>query len=245
MRKHLSVLQLYIRATFLPFLALLAGMAAVETGLFLFYFFGHRSLGAEDIPGLELMLSGSKIILAAGVAGLLITALLSLMGCSLGSETVYTLNRLSISENAAWCWQAGYNTVCYLIFWAVQLLLVVGFSLIYCRYAPAEAVTHQTIFLAAYRNEFFNGLLPLSEPTGFVRNGLLCLALGTGTALFSYKNRRGKTAVSLFLLVIWAGVFFRRTPGSVMRDLGFILLVLGLILYTLLVCLPRKEEELL
>lgn len=245
MRKHLSILQLYIRATFLPFLALLAGMAAVETGLFLFYFLRNGVSGENGFPCLELMLSGSKIVLVAGVAGLLITALLSLMGCSLGSETIYTLNRLSISENGAWCWQAGYNTVCYLIFWAVQLLLVVGFSLIYCRYAPAEAVTHQTIFLASYRNEFFNGLLPLSEPTGFVRNGLLCLALGTGTTLFSFKNRRGKTAVSLPFLVIWAGVFFRRIPGSVMRDLGFILLVLGLILYDLMVCLPRKEEELL
>ncbi len=245
MRKHCSVLQFYIRSTFLPFLALLTGMAAVETGLFLLYFLQNRLPGEDNIPGFEGMLAGSKIIFAAAAFGLLVTALLSCTGCQLGSKTAYTLRRLSISERAASFWQAGYNTVCYLIFWAVQLLLVVGFGVIYCRYAPAGAGSPQTIFLAAYRNTFFNGLLPLSEPTGFVRNGAFCIALGMGSALFSYQNRRGKTEALLILLVIWIGAFFRRTVGNVLGDLNMILLSAALTLFFLLHDLLGKEEEIL
>ncbi len=242
MRKHLSVLQFYIRASFLPFLALLAGMGAIEVGLFLLAL--SRSRAPEDgyFPSLEVVLDGSGMMYAGAIALLLAIALLASTGCPFGSKTGCTLGRLSISEGAVYFWQSGYTTFCCLIFWAAQLLLVLAFGEIYCRWAPAEAVSPQTILLAAYRNGFFNGLLPLSEPTGFVRNGLLCAALGLGAASVSHRSRRGKAPIQLILILILSYAFFLRTPGSAGRDWLSIFVMLAVLL-SILHDVLRKEEE--
>lgn len=230
MKKHFSVFLFYIRCTFLPFLGLLALMAAVETGLFAF------ALGRSDLTinraaqvyadGLETVLASSHIAWAAALFFLLCTVLLSQMGCQYGSKTSYTLCRLSVSEHGVFWYQAAYNICCYLIFWGVQFLLAAAFCLAYTRQAPAEAVSNQTILLAFYRDSFLHGLLPLSEYDHFVMNALLTLGLGMSAAYFPYRNRQGKFSIGIILSAVLTLWLFPRELGSINSFVGILCSIL-------------------
>jgi hypothetical protein len=80
---------------------------------------------AGEHVGLEQMIAQSGIPLVCGICFLLICAILSLTGCEFsGSRLRYTLKRLSVREETTVLWWAVYNTFCFFVFWAVQLLIV-------------------------------------------------------------------------------------------------------------------------
>lgn len=195
MRKYASVLALASRSTFYKLLALLVLTAGVETALFC-WAVSRRS----EVPylSLEEAVSSSFLPIVCAAAFLLLCALLAQTGCELwGSKTGYTVRRLRVRERTITLLFSCYNTGCFLLFWFFQALVLLFLCRLYTRVLPPEASGAQTVFLAAYRNDFFHSLLPLAEWSRLVRNLFLAPALGLCAATFSFHQWHGRRGFSI------------------------------------------------
>ncbi len=249
MKKHISVFGLFARSSIYRVLGILLLMVTAEIGVFVWQVkeavSGYYELLALDLaamPDLERVVDKSGLFLCFAIALILITVVLCLPGCELGSKTSYTLKRLSISERATFFHQAAYNILVYIFLFATQIVLAFTLCTYYARTVPAAFVGNQTVFLAFYRNEFLHAVLPLSDVMLWIRNAFLILALGACAAEFPFRQRRKQYALSIAGLVIYMFVFFSRTVGDLFNCILTIIVALILIaemLYT--VC--RKERE--
>ena len=199
MKKHCSVLTLMIRSSFWPVLLVLAGMAALETGSFLFVL--HRG-PVEELFHLEWVVqhSGLQWIFAAAVIA--VTLLLCRVGCNGSSFPAYTLNRLSVSDVAVYFWQAAANLLYFLLLWSVQLLLAFGFGRLYELLADPQFVTGQTVFLSFYRSPFFHTLLPFGDWLLWLNNLVMVLGFSLCAARYPMAQRRGRKFGEIFLVLL-------------------------------------------
>jgi hypothetical protein len=226
MKQHLSVLMLAARSTIYKVLGLFVVLAITQGTLF--YFTLQKTLSGEPV-GLEQLISQSRISIVGGVCFVLLCAQLSLTGCELGGSKVrYTLQRLSVREEAAVCWWAGYNAVCFLLFWVVQLVIALLLCKLYVTHIDPAYVSGQTIFLAFYRNRFLHSLLPLAETSRYVRNGIFILCLGISAACFSFRQRRGEKGIAMVVLTIIVAVNFSKPVGSFESDLPLVSIALSM-----------------
>ena len=95
MKRYLSVFEMITRSSFYKVLMVLLAMAVAQFGMF--YLQLQESLEGT-VSNLEALIDQSHYTIILGVAYLLITVLLVLHGCNLGSVQGYTLQRLKISE---------------------------------------------------------------------------------------------------------------------------------------------------
>ena len=218
MKKHLSVLGLFIRSSLFPVLSMIVLMGAVE--VLFFHIELSRALTAHTagigvgFPSLERLLDRSAVNVYFALAFVLTTAILCLPGCAFRSKTQYTVARLSVTETAVTLWQAVCNILMYLLLASVQTLIAYGLCQYYMAAAPAEFTSTQTVFLAFYRHELLHALLPLADAPLWIRNGLLVTALAASAAAFPLKQRAGKISVMIVSLATIAIVFFERGIGE-------------------------------
>jgi len=225
MRKHFSVLMLIARSTIYKILGIFIIMGAVEVLLFYYTLSAYpadRSF-SQRTTGLESLFAGSRISWVFAIAFMAVTILLCLTGCEFKSKPGYTLRRLMISERSIYLWQALYSTCCYLFLWAMQLIITLALCKLYTANANASSLSNQTVFLAYYRNSFLHSLLPLDETSRYIRNAALIIGLGTTSACFPFRQRRGKICAGLIILVSMIFVFFDRNMGAFGNDIFLIL----------------------
>ena len=207
MKKHSSVFMLMARSTIYRVLGLLILMAVAEGGLFWL----RLQQGAIDGNfSLEAIISESRLSWACAAFFLFVNVILSW-----GSYTIsdaYTAARLSVSGKAVYLWQCIYNSLCYLLFWMVQILIGIGLCRVYEAMAPAEFVSNQTVFLAFYRSNFLHSFLPFEDTWVWVRNILLVVALGICSSRIPGKNR--KIGIGSCFLIAATGVFFVQGIGE-------------------------------
>ena len=228
MKKHSSVFMLMARSTIYRVIGLLVVMAVAEAGLF------RLRLQQGAIDGnfsLEAIISESRLTWACAAVFLFVNVILSW-----GSYTIsnaYTAARLSVSGRAVYLWQCLYNTLCYLLFWMVQILIAIGLCRMYEVLAPAELVSNQTVFLAFYRSKFLHSFLPFEDTWVWIRNILLIVALGICSSRYPGKGKKVGIA-SLFLLAA-TGVFF-------IQEIGDMTSVLFLIVFAILCSAPSLMQ---
>jgi hypothetical protein len=207
MKKHSSVFMLMARSTIYRVMGLLILMAVAEAGLFWL----RLQQGAIDGNfSLEAIISESRLSWACAAFFLFVNVILSW-----GSYTIsdaYTAARLSSSGKAVYLWQCIYNSLCYLLFWMVQILIGIGLCRVYEAMAPAEFVSNQTVFLAFYRSNFLHSFLPFEDTWVWVRNILLVVALGICSSRIPGKNR--KIGIGSCFLIAATGVFFVQGIGE-------------------------------
>ena len=207
MKKHSSVFMLMARSTIYRVMGLLILMAVAEGGLFWL----RLQQGAIDGNfSLEAIISESRLSWACAAFFLFVNVILSW-----GSYTIsdaYTAARLSVSGKAVYLWQCIYNSLCYLLFWMVQILIGIGLCRVYEAMAPAEFVSNQTVFLAFYRSNFLHSFLPFEDTWVWVRNILLVVALGICSSRIPGKNR--KIGIGSCFLIAATGVFFVQGIGE-------------------------------
>lgn len=219
----MSVLMLMARSTIYKVLGLLTLMVVVEGGLFCY----TLSLGFGEINyGLELLIRQSRISWVFGAAFVAVTYLLTRTGWKGGSKQGYTLMRLSISERWVFFWQSVYNAVCYVILWAVQVLVVMLLCWVYTIQAPEGYVTGQTVFLAFYRSDFLHSLLPFEDALLWVTNILLVASLSICAAHYPMEKRRGKRFEEITGMSCAAIAWFTRGIGDIVPCLFAILAAL-------------------
>ena len=218
MKKHLSVLGLFVRSSIFSVLGIILLMGAVEA-LF-FHMELNKALTAYtagvggSFPLPERLLDRSAVNVYFALAFILTTVVLCLPGCAFRTKTGYTIARLSISETAVTLWQILCNTLMYLLLASAQTVIAYGLCQYYTAAAPAEFTSTQTVFLAFYRHEFLHSLLPLADAALWIRNGLLAISLGVATATFPLKQRAKKVSVMVISIASLSIVFFERGIGE-------------------------------
>lgn len=108
---------------------------------------------------------------------------------SKGSKTVYTTNRLGLSEKQMTLVFGAVFAGYFLLYWAIQLAVCYGFFVWYSRFS---LVGSNSFMLAAWRSEWLHTLLPLGEWWGYLRNAVICLSFGYCAAFGSQLARHGK-----------------------------------------------------
>lgn len=232
MKKHLSVFGLFARSSIYKVLGIMGLMCIAEIGLFAFAFV--RELSADYIGRFEHYVEVSHIDLCLAVGFLLITFVLCLPGTEFGSKVGYTIRRLSISERAVFYYQAAFNTIAYILLWAVQIGILYGLSLWYTAAVPSTFVNNHSIFLAFYRSDFMHTILPLSEVMLWIRNFLLIVSLGFASAEFPYIQRRKKYSTFIVPISIYMLLFFVTGIGiveNIVISVGLFVIVAAKTLY--------------
>lgn len=193
MKKHISVFQLMVRSNFYRVLSALAVMAVLQTGLF--WFALNHGNSAEGFS-LEYVLKKSLIEIVFFGAFIAMDLLLRVgSGYEMEGKHNYTMMRLSVTKKAVYYWHVASNVFYYLLFLAVQSLLIVMFGIIYTKLAPTEYVTGQTLFLACYRYDLLHSLLPLGDFPYLIRNLLVVGAASLYSAYYpkEYYPKEGET----------------------------------------------------
>lgn len=209
MRRYLSIVMLWARRSVAALLAIVAAMAAGEAALFL------RAARRSGETGFERILASSHIGFAAAGGLLLLCGWLAYIFGEFGSRQRCTLDRLSVPRFGGFaCHWAG-ATACYLIFWGAQLGIALGLYALWRRGAPVDAQGPQTLLLAFCRDGFLHALLPLEETSCYVRNALLCAALGASAAWYGYRQ---KTPLLLWMATMTLA-WFEHELGDFVRDL--------------------------
>lgn len=245
MRKHLSVFGLFARSSIVKVLLILLAMSTAEVVFFNIELQNrletYEAIGSGMV-NLEHVFDLAAINVFFRIALVLITLVLCLPGCSFKSNTSYTLGRLSITERAEFFIQAVYNTLIYVIFIAVQLVVAFVLSELYISSVPTECISNQTVVLAFYRNEFLHSLLPFEDVGIWLRNTLLIILFGLASAEFPYLQRRRKFSSTSIALAIYTIVYFDQGIGELLHVITtsiIALMVIGEVAYTL----TRKDKE--
>lgn len=230
MKKHITVFMLYIRSSFIPALVLILLSAAVCAGMFYFTFdelSGQQPVPGEYVPGIETSFGKVTVPAVSAVTLVLLTVLLCIPGTSFGSQTGYTMARLQISEKSSFIWQVIYNSLVFLLFWAVQALAM----FLVCELYDTLVVTstNQTVFLALYREKYLHSLLPLHEISRSIRNIAFCTVLGTASAYFTYRQRCGKASYIIVPILFYVIGAFRGEMGALSADIMHTLLSLFIV----------------
>ena len=230
MNKNSSVFMLMARSTIYRVLGLLIVMAVAEAGLF------WLRLQQGPVDGnfsLEAVITESRLVLACAAIFLCVNVVLS-WGSYTISDT-YTAARLSVSGKTVFLWQCVYNTLCYLLFWMMQILIGIGLCRMYEVMAPAEYVSNQTVFLAFYRSKFLHSFLPFEDTWIWFRNALLIVSLGICSSRVPGKNR--KIGIGACILLAATGVFF-------VQEIGDMTSVLFLVIAAVLCGIPSVLKAL-
>lgn len=188
MKKVSSVWMLYARSTIYKLLGLLVLLGAADGMLF--------CLAMKQHKGLEQIMVHSHIPLAALMVYLLWSAVLIVPA---STKAGYTLDRLRISPKAVFACHAGYNTLCYIVLWGFQAILLLSLFVWYGTQADPAIYGPQSILLACYSDRFLHALLPLRDLTAVLRMLVLVISLGIMAAAVSIKLRRGKNVISLLI----------------------------------------------
>ena len=194
MKKYTSVWMLCARSTIWKLLGALLVMILGETGLFF-----HA---AESGKTLSAVFSASHIPLFVFALFLAWDKALLVLGFSKASQTLY---RLQISPRALLVCQTLYNALCYVIFWAAQVALLLVLFHRFGATADEALYGPQSIFLLFCENSFLHSLLPLMDWTRYIRNLCFALMLGSASAYCTLHTAAGPRflAVALPILMLF------------------------------------------
>ncbi len=217
MNRHGSVSGLMAAGSAKKLALVLAAAFAVETALFYWLAIAPLRDGAYMAPWRMIRQSGIPIV--CGAAYFALCLILSLFGCEYGSRTGYTLRRLRVSSKEIFFRQCANNAAWFLIFWFTQACVLYLLCLWYVSAAPADKVGEQTVLFSFYTDSFMHSMLPLGEYARYIRNIVVCLALGVATACFPPRQRQGGFCVGAVLLAVVCAIFFASPMGDAQNNI--------------------------
>ena len=215
MKRIISTAELGLRLTWVRVVVVF-----VLTGIGQWLLFSRVSIGA-----LEARLSGYPELLGRlGNLALLLVIYGTLSGGrSKGMDL--TLRRLSVSEWTVSILWTGLFAGYFLMYWACQIGLVLAMS---AAFAEEHGAGPELLFVASFRSDYFHDLVPLREPWGFVRNGMLALGFGSFAALGSRNARRGRRSplcLGFVMTIAWA-LLSQGQMANQTADVVFVLIAL-------------------
>lgn len=205
MKRYLSVFEMIARSSIYKVLLILVGMVAVEAAFF------YSTMMHPEGLNIESYIDQSYYSIIFKIAYILVTLVIVLPGMNIGSTQSYTLERLRIKGKRIFWLQALYNTLAYMLLWGVQLMVILVSAKMFEKNLPLTAEwSHQTLFLAFYRNDFMHSILPLEDGPGWWLLGIVIIGTAIVTAGFTKQQRDGKFAFELLLMVVAVLISFPR-----------------------------------
>ncbi len=232
MKKHLSLLMLATRSIVYKLLLVLLALAAADIALF--------ALTKDSGNRIFFELIDSSGFYYAYIFACALVQIILLGVCTSGSaKPRYTLARLSVSEKGVMYWHWLCGSLCFLILWAWQVLILHALGKWHLSYASSDVVSHQSLYLSAFRSYFIHSLLPFEDVSRLVRNLIEALCLGGMAAAAAFKLRRGKKAgfgpalaIALLAGTFRAEAFEPSYDGFLIFAFLFILLISMVGVYT-------------
>ena len=205
MKKHLSLFMLFVKQRIYKELLVLAGLAAVN-------YAGFKLFGETDTIGFARGTAGyvyAFAFMAAYFALMFICVPMS----QKRSNSLYTLQRLSISERWVFIWECLASALCFLLLMAAEILILLCLAGIFEK-MPGFNQGPQGILIALFDSEFFYGLIPLGMPDCWVRNGVFVFCCGVLCAYTAMDVRHGKkkTVGTLFCIFLVLGLWLPISP---------------------------------
>ena len=193
MKKYLSVCMLSARGALWP-TVIVSLLGAAATLL---------CLSGNAAGGLETTFYDAAMTpMYVGIA-LLCVLLMRILRERGGVQPVYTMQRLRVSETAAFLCQTLVNALALFIFQMSQAAVFLGYGL-YMQNAGLGAAENMSLLVSFVTNTFAHALLPLGDVPVYFRMAVVYVTLGAATAYSSYLGRRGKIAISPFVVLALA-----------------------------------------
>jgi hypothetical protein len=117
-------------------------------------------------------------------------------------------------KSASFVIQAICNAMMLVLLWAAEVMICLFLCRAYVHAVDPSLVSHQTVGLAFYRNDFLHSLLPLADITVWIRNLIMLAVIALAAASFPYKQRRGKFAADIVSYALLTVIFFTRSVGD-------------------------------
>lgn len=218
MRDKKSVWMLIVHSSIYKVIAVIAAVIAVQSVLFWLQL-SKNDIIVGELRTLKQVIEDSHVLWICAAGFLLMTASLCLTGCEFGSRQGYMINRLSVSEKQVFITQAVYNAMCFFIFWAGQVTAALVCCMNYLRFADPSVVNEQILFLSFYQSDFWHNLLPMADVSRTIRNIVLVIALGIGSAAVPVFQRRRRMPLVIVVLLALVILFFTRPMGDFTNDM--------------------------
>lgn len=190
---------------------------------------------------------GFETLLRSAVQGagqwwmLLLLVFLTLSTASTkGSKTVYTMNRLGLSELQMTFVFGAVFTLYFLLYWAIELGLMYAYFVWYSRFT---LVSSNAFMLACWRSEWLHILLPLGEWWGYLRNVIICLSFGFSAAFGSHLFRHGKLPLASLIPPLLCAVMLNGRVGEAMTNIGLTVLLTAFTIGFFFVLKGGREDE--
>ena len=195
MKKHLSVFMLTARFALLPTLIVSVLGAA---GTFAYLMSAVSETDSEYMLGGELF-SHIALPVYVGVA-LLFLLLMRALRERGGVQPGYTMRRLGVSELTAFVWQSVTGAAAFFIFMMAQAAVCLGCGL-YLQNQGYGLAGDMSLVVGFVNGTFSHAMLPMGDLPVYLRMAMVYLTLGASTAYSSFMSRRGKTAISPFVVL--------------------------------------------
>ena len=155
---------------------------------------------------------------------------MSLTGCGYGVKSGYTVRRLRVKESRAALLWGIYHAALLVVFWAaLAAAMYIALRLRMGMETPASADNcgPQSMLLLCYTDTFMHHLVPLRDAAMWALDAASVLAVGFGSVLFAYRQRRGQFSVLILAAVAATILSFFYGIGS---NMSFILMALQMVL---------------
>lgn len=226
-------------------LSWVAALSLMLAGIFVQAFEVYRWLMPGGVPlqasfGFETMLRSTVQGPGMWWMLLLLVFLTRYSSSTKGSKTVYTMNRLGLSELQITLVFGAVFTGYFLLYWAIQLALAYAWFVWYSRFT---LVSSNAFMLACWRSEWLHILMPLGEWWGYLRNAIICLSFGFSAAFGSQLFRHGKLPLASLLPVLLCAVMLNGRVGEAMTNIGLMVLLTGFTIGYFFVLKGGREDE--
>ena len=121
----------------------------------------------------------------------LLTVLLVLDSFRDKGNAAYTLQRLQISEFAAFLCQCAVYVICYMVLYGRWLIIISALCLVFIKTASVTPAVWK-IYDYFFNEEIMHNILPVGDVSGFVRNLSAMIALGISVAAGEVLRRYDK-----------------------------------------------------
>lgn len=162
------------------------------------------------------------------------------VGHSKGSKSVYTMNRLGLSENQMTLVFGAVFTGYFLLYWAVQIAVCYGFFIWYSRFS---LVGSNSFMLACWRSEWLHTLLPLNEWWGYLRNLAICLSFGYTAAFCGQLLRRGRHSFAVVVPPVLCLFLLTGQIGNIVADLFLAATLMAFLFGCYFASVGGREDE--
>lgn len=228
--KKTAIFSMLIRHNCVGITALLCAVAAANTAVF-FGILGGGTRGlstAADHPVMGGIFAVSFLLLY-GIACAPLT--------ERAGRQNYFLYRLRVRPERVFCSHALYIALCFVLLFAVEILSILGLSLLAAVFFPGT-YNHQSVMLAFYQSDLLHTVFPMQDWLGWLMLAVWIVSLGICGAALQTRSRCRKLSVPslvmpvisvIFLILFLSGLSVENYYKKILIQIGILLSILSVI----------------